>query len=116
MGAQVWRDQAGGCSSCSDLASQCTGDCIKAALTRDQLKETWDMVFSNSTMCPDVPYVPPAPTPPTPPTPMPAPSPTPPAGNCFAARDESRALTVDVHGAALALHHSASAVRAVEAQ
>lgn len=58
--AEAWREQAGGCPDCSELASNCTGNCIQNALTRDQLKATWDLVFSNMSMCPEVPYMPPA--------------------------------------------------------
>jgi len=54
--AGAWRSDAGGCAQCDDLASQCVGNCIKSALSRDQLKATWDLVFANTTMCPDVPF------------------------------------------------------------
>lgn len=94
--AEAWRSDAGGCPQCDDLASQCVGNCIKSALSRDQLKATWDQVFANSTMCPDVPLPePPAPTPPTPPTPpVPTPPPTPVPTNCNQNRDEQACTSV----------------------
>jgi len=58
--AEAWRADAGGCPDCQDLASQCTADCIKAALITDgddsKLKATWDKVFSNETLCPNQPF------------------------------------------------------------
>lgn len=57
--AQAWRDAAGGCASCQDLATQCVANCIKTALIKgddnSKLKAVWDKAFSDKTMCPDVP-------------------------------------------------------------
>lgn len=57
--AEAWRADAGGCPDCQETASQCTADCIKAALIHDgddsKLKATWDRIFSNKTLCPDEP-------------------------------------------------------------
>lgn len=58
--AEAWRAAAGGCPDCEELASQCTAECIKGALVGNgddsKLKATWDMVFSNKTLCPDQPF------------------------------------------------------------
>jgi hypothetical protein len=63
--AQAWRDEAGGCASCQDLATQCVADCIKSALIigddHSKLKAVWDKAFSSKTICPDVP-LPPSPS------------------------------------------------------
>lgn len=58
--AQAWRDEAGGCPDCSNLASSCVADCIQSKLVVNgddsKLKATWDRVFSNTTLCPDEPF------------------------------------------------------------
>merc|ERR1711957_967631 len=70
------------------------GNCIKSGVSRDQLKATWDMVFANTTICPDVPLPePPAPTPPSPPTPLPPPSPVPAPASCKQNRDSQSCTT-----------------------
>lgn len=58
--AEAWREAAGGCSDCGELASQCVGNCIQAALMKGDdhtaLKAVWDEVWANTTLCADVPF------------------------------------------------------------
>jgi len=58
--AQAWRDEAGGCPDCNNLASSCVADCIQSKLVVNgddsKLKATWDRAFSNTTLCPDEPF------------------------------------------------------------
>lgn len=60
--AQAWRDEAGGCAKCQELATPCVATCIKAALIigddNSKLKAVWDNAFSNKTLCPDAPLPP----------------------------------------------------------
>jgi len=54
--AQAWRDEAGGCPDCQDLATECVANCIQAALDDTTMKAVWDRAFSNETMCPNQPF------------------------------------------------------------
>ncbi len=68
--ANAWRANAGGCAECGQKLDYCVADCIQSALNHTQLRATWDMVFNDTSLCPDVPFPPPTPTP----APSPAPS------------------------------------------
>jgi len=61
----LWRKQAGGCPACGANLDQCVAQCIETALCpssgwgkRDytKLRPTWEMAFSNKTLCPDQPF------------------------------------------------------------
>jgi hypothetical protein len=63
--AKLWREEAGGCSSCGADLDQCVANCIENALCPREshsyarnytnLRPSWDRAFSNKKLCPDVP-------------------------------------------------------------
>jgi hypothetical protein len=50
----AWRKDAGGCGSCGDSLDDCVADCIQANLNSTALHQTWDRVFADRKLCPDV--------------------------------------------------------------
>jgi hypothetical protein len=53
----AWRKAAGGCNSCpGQKLDECVSKCIQSALSATVLKETWDHVFSDPKVCPEVPF------------------------------------------------------------
>merc|ERR1712194_505939 len=66
--AEVWRADAGGCPSCdAAVNSTCVANCIKSNLAPRHppifgkhnitlLNNSWNRVFANTSLCPDVPF------------------------------------------------------------
>merc|ERR1711981_1148524 len=74
---EAWRKAAGGCGQCGSIAEdgKCVGQCV-GSIDKKLLKQTWDKVMADHTLCPNEPF---GPTPsPSPPHPAPTPTPTPP--------------------------------------
>lgn len=52
----AWRKTAGGCPGCpGQTLDACVAECIQTNLSSTVLKQTWDQVFSDPQLCPEVP-------------------------------------------------------------